>query len=365
MTARAVVLLLMASATLFAAFNVGVGWLYALGFLFSSYMVSAFTLATRTLVGLRVTAYPAASTSVGEALPCMVTLESSRRKRSFISLLAPPLGASEHLRALRGPLVPDGWGHALVVEAAAGQRTLVTLGVPSLRRGVFHLGPLVVQSPALGLGAVHRTIPLARTVIVRPRVHALPELSWLRSTFDPSATEALGMRNVGFELIKTVREYRSGDPMRSIHWRSTAKAGELRVKETEGGSEVPGRLAIVLDLGADHTPATFEHAITLAASLCAHAHGLGLSPHLSAQVGTPKAQDLDSQLDWLAGLEPFSAPLAMPQGEGHALVITASRTSFVGASLGLYVGEGQAPKGAIACSPGPDWEARLGGALGA
>lgn len=354
----------MASATLFAAFNVGVGWLYALGFLFLSYMGAAFALATWTLVGLRVTAYPAASTSVGEALPCMVALESRGRRRSFISLLAPPVGSRARLRALRGSLVPDGWGHALVVEAGAGERTLVTLGVPTLRRGVFRLGPLVVQAPALGLGAVHRTIAPACTVIVRPRVHELPDLPWLRSTFDQSASESLGMQSAGFELIKTVREYRSGDPMRSVHWRSTAKAGALRVKETEGGSEVPGRLAIALDLGPDHTPVTLEHAITLAASLCAHAHGLGLSAQLSAQVGTPKAQDLDSQLDWLAGLEPVSVPLAMPRDEGHSLVVTASRTPFEG-MLGLYVGEGPAPNGAIACPPGPDWEARLGGALGA
>ncbi|HEY9854453.1 MAG TPA: DUF58 domain-containing protein, partial [Stenomitos sp.] len=300
MTARAIVLLLLAGATLFAAANVGVGWLYALGFLFLSYVLLAFGLAALSLRGLRVSLRPAERTTAGEALACTVALEhAGRSPRRFLSLLARPLGARRGVGPFRGLLVPEDWGHALVLEVKPGERTLVPVAFPAPARGVYRLPSLVVQAPAYGLGAVHRSVPVEAEVLVRPRVTDLPRLRWIHGSLAADREDRSAAPSAGYELIRTVREYRPGDPLKSVHWRTTAKTGELRVKETEGEAAAGG-VAIALDLGAGHTPETYEHAIEVAASLCAYAHGQGIAVTLYSQEGEPADQSLEGQLDWLA-----------------------------------------------------------------
>jgi uncharacterized protein (DUF58 family) len=67
------------------------------------------------------------------------------------------------------------------------------------------------------------------------------------------------------EDFVSLREYRSGDPVRHIHWRSWAKIGKPVVKEFE--DEFFVRHALVLDTFAEPTQAAlFEEAISVAAS---------------------------------------------------------------------------------------------------
>lgn len=369
MTPRAIILLLLAIATLFAAANVGVGWLYALGFLFLSYFLLAFGLAIASLWGLRATLRPAERTVAGEGLSCTVALEhSGRSARSFLSLLAPALGARRGVGPLRGSLVPEGWGHAFVLEVRPGDRALVTLAFPATRRGEFRLPPLVVQAPAYGLGAVHRTVRTEATVLVRPRVVELPRLPWFQGDRMADLEDRSAVPAAGYELIRTIREYRPGDPLKSVHWRSTARTGELRIKETEGESSAGG-VAIALDLGAGHTAETFEHAIVVAASLCAYGHGQGIAVTLYAQVGEPADQSLDGQLDWLARLPSF-ASLSSGGGWGarlgsHAVLITPAPEVSGEFARRVYVGAGAAPLGMIACPVGGELPQALGGSHGA
>ncbi len=402
MTPRAVILLLLAGATLFAAANVGVGWLYALGFLFLSYFLLAFGLAALTLRGLRASLRPGERTVAGEPLACTVALEhSGRTARRFVSLLAPPLGTRKGVGPFRGYLVPETWGHSLVVEVAAGERTLTTLSFPAPRRGGFALPPVVVQAPAYGLGAVHRTLRTEGEVLVRPRVVELPRLRWLQGSLAADLDERSAAPSGGYELIRAIREYRPGDPLKSVHWRSTARTGELRIKETEGEASAGG-VAIALDLGAGHTPESYEHAIVVAASLCAFAQAQGIAVTLYSQSGEPLDQSLEGQLDWLAQLPPPQPPLlrkgglrvpgfagrrlpasnSAPAGallvpplrsrggrggetDRHAVLITPSAATSGDYVQRLYVGPGPAPQGMIPCPPGEDLADSLGGAHGA
>jgi uncharacterized protein (DUF58 family) len=62
-----------------------------------------------------------------------------------------------------------------------------------------------------------------------------------------------------------LREYRPGDPVRHIHWRSFARLGEPVVKEFQ--DEFFTRYALVLDTFGDELPeAAFETAVSVAAS---------------------------------------------------------------------------------------------------
>ncbi len=67
-------------------------------------------------------------------------------------------------------------------------------------------------------------------------------------------------------ITRSLRPYRYGDPMRTIHWRTSARYGEFQVRELEidrGGQDI----IIYLDSGADWDAADFEQAVVAACTL--------------------------------------------------------------------------------------------------
>lgn len=89
-------------------------------------------------------------------------------------------------------------------------------------------------------------------------------------------------------LVRSLRPYRIGDPTRLIHWRTSARYGELRVRELEiitGGQEV----IIALDTAAKWEEAQFEQAVIAAASLYFYAQRQELQVQLwTAATGVVK-----------------------------------------------------------------------------
>lgn len=145
------------------------------------------------------------------------------------------------------------------------------VGVECKQRGVFRLGPhtLHLQDP-LGLFAVRIAFPHSDMVLIYPRVVQLP-----RAVLPHGNTQGTDRRRRpqrGVQPAATVAEYRPGDSLRHIHWRSSAHRGRLMVKELE--TEPSGDVWIVLDLfSGDHTgegpTSTLEYSVILAASLAA------------------------------------------------------------------------------------------------
>lgn len=361
MTLRALVVLLLGGATLFAAANVGVGWLYLMAFLFVSYGALAYGLAALTLRGLRVEVRAAKRASAGAPLEVVVVLShTGRTAKRYLSLLGPPVGTRRLLGVLRGSLRPEGWAHALVLELLPGERSLVSLELQTSTRGLHPIPPLVVQVPAHGLGAVHRRLETRLEVLVRPEVRELPVLPWLSGARGDREDGFRGFSEAEGDLIRTLRPYRPGDPMRMIHWRSTARAGVPRTKEMEAEGR-QGALDLVLDLG----PESLEHGLSVAASLCAYAERTGLRLRLVRGPAEPALEDLEAQLDWLAGLRGSRVQTRREAPAGGAcLSLTGHSVLPSDGGIILHVGEGPAPRGAIACPPGPDWPRALGGPHG-
>lgn len=143
------------------------------------------------------------------------------------------------------------------------------------KRGVYRVGPVRVRCGfPLGVVEIVREIANStRTIHVLPRVYPLRRL--------PLAGLNLGQphsflvaRGGGDQSFLGVREYRRGDSPRHIHWPSSARHGQLIVKEFE--SERSGQLTLLLDLNrAAHVgserDATFEYLATVAASVAAFA----------------------------------------------------------------------------------------------
>jgi uncharacterized protein (DUF58 family) len=114
-------------------------------------------------------------------------------------------------------------------------------------RGVFHLVrvELRVTGP-LGVLAAHRVhnIVLTEGVEVAPRpleIRWLPAPAPIEGSGEPVTSNGLGV-----DLVRSVRPYTQGDPARLVHWPSTARTGDLVVREME--PPAPHGQAIVVDL---------------------------------------------------------------------------------------------------------------------
>lgn len=352
MTGRAVILLLIAASALYAARNVGVGWLYALGYSLAAGVLASAASGAWTVWGVRMTVAPGRTTEAGQPLPVAVTLENrGSRTRRYLSLLAGPLGTRARLWPWRRGLVPAGWGTILIPELKPGDRLTLQLPVPAPRRGLHALPAIYLQAAPLGLVACFKSWkgrasgnPAASRVrgngpvMVHPRTHAMGNLAWLERGRGAAERDNASRPEDGGELTKAVRPYRSGDAMRQIHWKTTARTGQLSVRESEG--DAPGQeLVIVLDAAAEARSDAFEIALEVAASLLTEAQACGMEARLiggepqggGAQSGDPKGrgpatQTLRAQLDWLATLD-ASASRALPPlpVDGRRVVVITTR----------------------------------------
>lgn len=140
-------------------------------------------------------------------------------------------------------------------------------------RGRYSVGPLTVRlSDPFGFVELTRAFTARSTLVVTPVVVTLPAVSlsgdW-SGTGDnrPRAFAASGTEDV------MVREYRLGDDLRRIHWRSTARADELMVRREE--QPYQSRATVLLDSRAvahrgTGPASSFEYAVSAAASVGAH-----------------------------------------------------------------------------------------------
>lgn len=112
-------------------------------------------------------------------------------------------------------------------------------------------------------------------------------------------------------LVRSLRPYRIGDSTRLIHWRTSARYGELRVRELEvitGGQEV----IIALDTAAKWEEEQFEQAVIAAASLYFYAQRQQLQVQLwTAATGTVKGDV--TILETLAATNPLETETTPPE----------------------------------------------------
>jgi uncharacterized protein (DUF58 family) len=178
---------------------------------------------------------------------------------------------------------------------AAGGRTLhYTIRSPV--RGVHTLGPARLSAgDPLGLARSHA--PIGRTARLRvfPAVTALPPGGPGDRAGEPGGGGPPGSAGAG-EPDVMVREYRHGDGLRKVHWRSTARRDELMVRTEEPPVEVEVPTTVLLDHRASahrgsRTAASMEWAVSFAGSVCAHLGRRGRRYRLLAADGTVLADD--------------------------------------------------------------------------
>jgi len=157
------------------------------------------------------------------------------------------------------------------VEAVGGRqyRKWVAQAVCT-RRGLYTLGPLSLRlGDPFGLFSAQWEETSTRSFLVYPPIFELPGMILPRGSVAGASRTSFRTQQVTTD-VATVRAYLPGDSLNRIHWPTTARVGELMVKEFD--LEPSGNLWIVLDLdrrwhvGAGDD-ATLEYAINVAGSL--------------------------------------------------------------------------------------------------
>jgi uncharacterized protein (DUF58 family) len=234
----------MATIAMLLSRGAGSGWLVVVAAAFLGVVAVGVLTSLLGLAGVRLAVVTPTDATVGERFTVELTLRAWAPQLRTITL-----------RNL------DGATHAVT-------RGITSLTVHAVRRCVVDALVLEVRS-GITLGvlrpSVRKVIPLATPLAIGPR-----------------PTPAVLTDAIGFDAaadVRSVRTYVAGDPARLVHWRSTARRGELMVRELEAADHVRGAgLLFRVTLTADEDAA--EAAASRAAGLAIVALDAGVRVQL-------------------------------------------------------------------------------------
>ena len=266
-------LLFLATALVVAAFSTGIDFLFFLVYLTAAILAGSWFYARRGLTGVRAD-YRVLNprTHVGEVLQAMYRVENHDR-------LSKPW-----IECWNESTMPTSLPGRVVGIPARGTRQWLAK-VTLTRRGSYRLAALRVRTgDPFGLFSSEMTVGQATSVVVFPQVVALPHWRLPPSPID-GATPVRRRYEAATPLVTGVRPYVHGDAINRIHWLSSARHGELHVKEFD--LEQAADLWITLDLDRSvHAgvgpEASVESAVTVAASIALRTLGDNRSVAMTA-----------------------------------------------------------------------------------
>jgi uncharacterized protein (DUF58 family) len=196
----------------------------------------------------------------------------------------------------------------------------------------------VVLEDPFGLERIEVPLPSSDSILVYPR---LVELDSLFSESGSRALEGrrlLLRRTTGFDL-HSVREYEQGESLRRVHWPSTAKRGQLMVKELEDAPR--DEVAVVLDADGSVVvgkppDSTFELQVRAAGSILkAHAARGRRAALVINSIGRPHQRVSSFDGDWRRAFELLAA--VEPNGPTPVTALLADEAGVAQRALEITV----------------------------
>jgi len=210
------------------------------------------------------------------------------------------LAVQEDLPAWIEPLDPE----PPLFNVGAGETTRVAYKVRFRKRGVYQARAFCVTAiDPLGVVAFTRSLPGEDELVVYPSPYKIQDLP------------LSGMDRYGWQELTTlvfhgssvdpdgVRPYRPGDPLRRVHWRQTARTGQLTVIEFEEAQSLQLVIALDLQRGTDvgaGTETTLEYCVRVAAALTQQAIQVGASVQLLVPLEARSAPGYSGSLEAVA-----------------------------------------------------------------
>lgn len=190
-----------------------------------------------------------------------------------------------------------------------GERGLRTYRLPTSRRGVYEVSPVELsRADPFGLCRTVLKLGHAQKISVHPlvfRLHPLP--TGISRNLEGPSSDTSPQGSVTFHRL---REYVIGDDLRTIHWPSTARLGQLVVRHNIDTAQP--YTVVLLDVDpAKYSEETFEEAVDVAASVTA-SMSAGKSPvqlrtTSGERVGGPAHRDPAALVDYLTEVAPDPA----------------------------------------------------------
>ena len=299
-TRRAVVIIGIGALLVMAGATAQAGWLFVLAAGVLGLVAGSFVVKHR-LGAVEMRRRMPQRARVGDDVRAGLTV--TNRSRSSV-----PMFALEDSFAAFDPVI---FG---VERLDAGARAEIELVRRATSRGVHEDGAVSLTSGApFGLVRSRRTRRIRTSFTVVPHWVELTSFPILEPSSSPSEVLHERARTGAGEEYLGVREYRPGDPLRAVHWRTTARAGKLIVREYQ--QEVSSTVGLVV-AGADHgdgPTSSFESLVSAAASIGIYALSTGHPIHIARDrgeridyLGGTGKHDL---LDWLASAQAFDGSL--------------------------------------------------------
>ena len=280
------------------------------------------------------------------------------REQVVVSQVAEPSPAVEGARVRLGVEVRRGSRVPVAAAAVRGSlgrlgeyecrlrghgRTLTgTVDLGRLPRGRFRVSDARLElADVLGLETMSLPVVGAAAVLVHPRLVELESLFSEAGRRGGDGRRLLLRRTAGFDF-HAVREYEQGESLRRVHWPTTARRGQLMVKELDDAPR--DAVVVVLDCdpsGAVGAPpdSSFDTAVRAAASILRVYAARGRRATLVATgsggvVDVCSLTDFGDALDALAAAEPDAAyPLARALRQEQAPAARAGELVLVTATL--------------------------------
>ena len=246
----------------FALLSLDQQWYVAFTYAFGLWAV-AFAAMYRQRPHAQLRATHAGRVSAGETLPVEITLETGGRRCIGWTVLP------DRLPPAVDAVPPEGVGLPVL---AAGETAHVRLGLLCRRRGAYRLRGFRVETAyPLGLMVAQQVFPETESLLVYPQFAPLARLEVPASRrYQPGEIALASHLGDSLEFIGN-RDYREGDPIRSIDWRATARLNRPVVREYR--EEYMLRAAVILDTHAPPPapglppPPAFERAVSTAAAV--------------------------------------------------------------------------------------------------
>lgn len=216
------------------------------------------------------------------------------------------------------------------VDSRHGRYTL-----PGVRRGRYlFLDVRAVLEDAFGLQRAEIPLDAPWTLLVYPRLVELDRLFSEGGTYAQDGRRLLLRRPSGFDL-HSVRDYEEGESLRKVHWRSTAKRGELMVKELEDAPR--DEVAVLLDGEASAVVGeSFDVQVRVAGSLLLAQARRGRRAVLFVNGAHKTVQRVHSyETDWPQAYDLLAA--AEADGHAPAAALLGDEASSVARALELTV----------------------------
>jgi len=259
-----------------AATNTMAGWLYVISGIIFALLGLAAVLPARSLRQIQVRRRPISPVSVGDQLTIELEIENQTLKPKSL------LQVQDVLQSELGTPVQT------PVEIIQPQRVHHWVYYyPTQKRGVYrwHEVQLRTATP-LGLFWCRRSWDAPAVAIVYPTVLPLTNCPLVDEIGKDDSAQFYSDRrshSATEDLTRALRPYRVGDPTRLIHWRTSARYGQLQVRELEvftGSQEI----IICLDSSTSWRSEDFEQAVIAAASMYFYAG----RNQLNAKLWTPR-----------------------------------------------------------------------------